>query len=352
MAPGAQCGVLIVQPCPEHECHVIAPELACQLAAFAEQLEGVPRGPVVGELDERPAVVALRRRLLAEALRFLPAGGIRCALRRKLADALRGGGEVREPLAGAWRRDVSYREHARGRSRLAETLVVLAHLADEVLCRPDVDASVGRSVSSLSAVCERKQGRLFELPRFVAVVRLARRAHAPVDDLDGGDAGQVRPAQEGSRFGRNLPRLGIGRLASAEDEVDASLLLDRERQGARRPERVRYGEHAVGEVNAPFGAERQAGPQRLLGLWRPHRQRDHLGARERGRLRDGSGIERIEQERHAFSAQLFRLLVELDRVGARNLFDEADDLHVWEPSGACWPFCTTSTAISLRSRRC
>ena len=137
-----------------------------------------------------------------------------------------------DDFASSFGRDVSHRENARRRSRLAETLVVLVHLADEVLCRPDIDASVGRFASRLSAVGERKQGRPFELPRFVAVVRLARRAHAPVGDLDGGDAGQVRPAQEGSRFGRNLPRLGIRRLASAEDEVDASLLLDRERQRA------------------------------------------------------------------------------------------------------------------------
>src|SRR5439155_12826861 len=107
----------------EHEPDVVAPELAGKLAPLAEQLERVPRGPAAGKLDERPAVVALRRRLFAEPLGFLPAARVGRALGGELADARRGGGEVCEPLTAAWRRDVPHREHASRGSRLAETLV-------------------------------------------------------------------------------------------------------------------------------------------------------------------------------------------------------------------------------------
>src|ERR671923_37036 len=111
-------------------------------------------------------------------------------------------------------------------------------------------------------------------------------------------------------------------------------------------------------------AERQARPQRLLRLRRTHRQRDHLSAvclLQRRRVRDGRGVERIEQERHSLPLQLLRLLVELDRVGARDLLDEADDLHLWEPKadelalpssryqGAVWDARTSKArATSLR----
>src|SRR5207302_5633806 len=139
------------------------------------------------------------------------------------------------------------------------------------------------------------------------------------------------PAEEGGRLGRNLPRLRVRCLAPADDEVDVAFLLDRERQRARRRKRVRDREHAVGQVDAAVGAEGEARAERCLGLRRSHRHRNHLGCAERDRVGDRRRVEGIQQQRHAFAPQLFRLLVELDRVGARNLLDQADDLHVWEP---------------------
>src|SRR5439155_1017495 len=241
-----ELGCDAVELCAEHEPDVVAPELAGKLAPLAEQLERVPRGPAAGKLDERPAVVALRRRLFAEPLGSLPAARVGRTLGGELADARRGGGEVCEPLAAAWRRDVPHREHASRGSRLAETLVVLVHLPDEVVCLPDVDASVSRPVR-VPAVRERKQRGRFELPRLVAVVGLACRTQPAGDHLDRRDARQMRPAQECGRLGGNLPRL---------------------------------------------------------------------------------------------------------RVGAWDLFDEADDLHLWEPNEACWLSCTTSTATWSRSIKC
>src|SRR5207248_3700283 len=107
-----------------------------------------PRRPAVDELDGGPAVVASARllaeplRLLAEPLRLLPRG--RGALDRSepLANRLRrlrgAGGDETGPL----RADVAHCQDARRGAGLAEPLVVLAHLADEVGGRPDLDRPV------------------------------------------------------------------------------------------------------------------------------------------------------------------------------------------------------------------
>jgi hypothetical protein len=148
------------------------------------------------------------------------------------------------------------------------------------------------------------------------------------------DAREVRPAQERRRLRRDLPRLGVRRLPAGDDEIDAALLLERERQRARRPDRVGDGEHAVGQVDAAVGAERQARAKGILGLRRAHRHRDHLaadGVAQRRRVGNRGGVERVEEQRHALAPQRLGLRVELDRVGARHLLDQADDLHVWEP---------------------
>src|SRR5439155_17974008 len=102
-------------------------------------------------------------------------------------------------------------------------------------------------------------------------------------------------------------------------------------------------------------AERDARAESRFGLRRTHRQRDDLAAAvpflERYGLRDRGGIERVQEQRHALAPQRLRLRIALDRVGAWNLLDQADDLHVWEPNRACSPSCTTSTGIWLRSRK-
>ena len=72
----------------------------------------------------------------------------------------------------------------------------------------------------------------------------------------------------------------------------------------------------------------KASLQGFLRLWRSHGHRDHFRAIVRSRMCDSCRVERIEEQRHAFAFQLLRLLVELDRVRARNLFDEADDFHL------------------------
>ena len=87
-------------------------------------------------------------------------------------------------------------------------------------------------------------------------------------------------------------------------------------------------------MDAAVGAEGEARAQRFFCLGWPHRHRYHLAAvsfLQLRRMRDSGRVEGIEQERDSLALELLRLLVELDRVRARYLFDEADDLHVWEP---------------------
>src|SRR6266436_9762261 len=107
-------------------------------------------------------------------------------------------------------------------------------------------------------------------------------------------------------------------------------------------------------MDAAVGPERQAFLQRCCGLGRAHRHRDHLtvGASplQFHCLGDGGRVEWIQQQRNTFAPEGLRLLVELDRVGPGDLFDEANDLHLWEPNHPCWPSCTTSMAISSRWR--
>ena len=103
----------VAEVCAEHERDVVAAELSGKLAPFPEQLVREPCRPAADELHEGPAVIAPWRRLLAEPLRLVPAARLWRTLRGDLANALRGGREVREPLAEALRRDVAHCEHTR-----------------------------------------------------------------------------------------------------------------------------------------------------------------------------------------------------------------------------------------------
>src|SRR5882724_4504468 len=107
-------------------------------------------------------------------------------------------------------------------------------------------------------------------------------------------------------------------------------------------------------MNAPIGAESEACAQCVRGLGWAHRHRDHLAAHtllQLGSLGNGPRVERIEEEWHTLAAQSLCLRIEVDRVAARDLFDEADDLHLWEPNQRCSPSSTTSTATWLPSTR-
>src|SRR5205814_9796476 len=112
-----------------------------ELSTLRDELERSSRGPVAERLYERPAVVRLAR-LLTQALRLLPG---RCGPRalveqgRHTLGALLGGGCE---LAGAVGRHVSHREDPGRRAGLAEPLVVLAQVVDEIACRPDVDRAL------------------------------------------------------------------------------------------------------------------------------------------------------------------------------------------------------------------
>src|SRR5437773_6852411 len=139
----------------------------------------------------------------------------------------------------------------------------------------------------------------------------------------------MRPPEERRNFRRDLPGLGVERLAPAENEV-AAFLLDRHREGPGSAERVGDSEGPVGQVDAAIGAEPHALSQRLLRLWRAHRHRDDLAAllvAKPSGLGDGEGIESVQLERDALPPELFRLLVELDRIWARDLLDQAGDLQ-------------------------
>src|SRR3954469_5921132 len=108
-------------------------------------------------------------------------------------------------------------------------------------------------------------------------------------------------------------------------------------------------------MDAAVRAERYYQTESLLGLRRAHRHRDHLAAvliPQPGRVRHGEGVERVQQQRHALTLERLRLLVELDRVGAWNLLDEADDLHGDETIRPCSACSTTSTATCRRSTLC
>src|SRR5213078_1929214 len=102
----------------------------------------------------------------------------------------------------------------------------------------------------------------------------------------------------------------------AEDEVE-TLLLERERERARRADRVRAREDAVREQDAAVGAERQALAERLLGLRRPHRDHDDLAAgrrTQRDRVLHGIDVERVQDERNALALERLRLGIEFDRT--------------------------------------
>src|SRR5207237_1019446 len=102
-------------------------------------------------------------------------------------------------------------------------------------------------------------------------------------------------------------------------------------------------------------AERDRQTERLLGLRRPHRHGDDFPAvlvAQAGRVGDGIRVEAVQLERDAFALQRLRLLVELDRIGARHLLDEADDLHGGETTPPCLACSTTSTGTCRRSSPC
>src|SRR5207247_5336731 len=125
----------------DDECDVGAAELPRELASLREQLEGGSRRAAADGLDERPAVVG-RAGLLGQVAGLLPGGRSGRPLLRQLADSRRRRLDRLDPLTGPLGRDVPYGEDARGRAGLAEALVVLAHLVDEIGRRPDVDRAV------------------------------------------------------------------------------------------------------------------------------------------------------------------------------------------------------------------
>src|SRR4029453_8583644 len=131
--------------------------------------------------------------------------------------------EVIRLEARSFRCDVADGEHARGRAGLAETLVVRSNIVDEVLCRPHDDLAAGVACS-FAATCDREHGGTRELVDGVAALRLARRAHAAVRNVELDDAGHVRAAEERGGFRRYLPRLGVERLLAAEDKIDVAFL--------------------------------------------------------------------------------------------------------------------------------
>ena len=214
----------------ENERHVLAAELPGELASLAEQLERGADRATADVLDQRPAVVALARPL-PEPFRFLPRGGVDPPFgQERLQPRCRvlGG---REDVAAPLGCHVTYGQDARGRAGLAEALVVLVHLVDEIARGPDLDRSSG-ALGGFSCVREGEHRRPRELIRLETVIGLANRADGTPLHLQLDDARDVRPAEKGSGFGGNLPRLGVDRLASAQDEVDIPFLLDRERERA------------------------------------------------------------------------------------------------------------------------
>src|SRR5206468_5576422 len=139
-------------------------------------------------------------------------------------------------------------------------------------------------------------------------------------------------------LGRHLPGLRVERPTAAEDKVRA-FLLQRQRQRPGGADRVREREGPVGELNAAVGAEAEALSQGVFCLRRAHRHRNHLtpdGVAQPHCFGDGARVEGIQDQRHALSLERLRLLIELDLVGPRDLFDEADDLHRRETNRGAW----------------
>src|SRR5437870_6331328 len=96
-------------------------------------------------LDERPAVVRLSGRL-AETFGLVPSRRLGCSLGQQFSYACRCFVDGVEDVAGALGRDVPNGQDARGRSGLAEALVVLTQVVDEIGGGPDVDVAVARPV--------------------------------------------------------------------------------------------------------------------------------------------------------------------------------------------------------------
>ena len=88
-----------------------------------------------------------------------------------------------------------------------------------------------------------------QLVGVVALVGLAAGAKAtPVEDFQVLHVRELGPVEESGHLGRNLPRLRVNGLATAEDEVGA-LLLHGHGQRARGAERVGDGEDLVAQVD-------------------------------------------------------------------------------------------------------
>ena len=207
-------------------------------------------------------------------------------------------------------------EHACRRSGLAEALVVLEDLVDEIGRLPDLDRAVCVAARRLlGREADGDDDREIRLVDLLAEVRVPREPERVARALDDRRVRDMRPAEERGDLGRHLPGLRVERLAPAEDEIGA-LLLDRQRERSRRPERVRDREHAIREVDRPLGAERERVAQRLLGLRRAHGHRHDLVG-EQGGVLHGIAVEGVQLERHAFALERMRLLVELDRRRAR-----------------------------------
>ena len=180
-------------------------------------------------LGERPAVVPGRRRLLAETFRLVPRRRIDGPLREQSSDPSRSFVDRRVSVTGPLGRDVADRQHTGRRARLAESLVVFAEIVDEVAGRPDVDLPVGLA-GCLVRIGERYDRRERGFPFLEAVVGHACGPNGVSGQLRFHHARQVLAVEECRHLRRHLPRLGVGGLAPADDEIDLALLLDRHRE--------------------------------------------------------------------------------------------------------------------------
>ena len=178
---------------------------------------------------------------------------------------------------------------------------------------------------------DRDHRRQRQLERRLARVGLA---YDPQPLLERRRIREVRNPEEGGHLRRHLPGLRVDGLPAAQNEVEA-FLPQRERERARGAECVRDREDLVREEDRAVGADPERLAQGVLGLGRAHRHRDDLAAcllAQPHRRGDRGAVEGVEDERHALALEGLRLLVELDGGRLGNLLDEADDLHLCQPT--------------------
>ena len=334
-------GRRLLQPVPEQERDVRPAELARELASFREELERHSRGPF-RRRARRPTSSRTTRRASLRAARAFPTPRARPAARpgatSRARPPLQGSAKLSPARSGETSRTartrvgepvcpkrLSFGCTSGTRSAAVQTTIWPSASADRI--RVEVSAVRRRG--------DRAEGRKRDLVRLLAFVSEASGPQRSVAPLERDDAGHLWEVQERGDLGRHLPGLGVERLAPAEDEVSA-LLLDCQRQSTSRAEDVGEREDAVGEMDAAVGADGKRLPEGLFCGRRAHRHRDHLAAvlvPQAGCMRDRVGVEAVQLERDAIPNERLRLVVEANRVAARHLLDEADDLHLGETTG-------------------